>query len=92
MEGIQLVEVNENSTSKTCSSCGAVRRRNRKTRGLYVCSSCGFVLNADMNAAVNILNKYLRPLGRSSADVNSAKVIKWRQNRLSLEALPFMVG
>jgi len=92
MEGIQLVEVNENSTSKTCSSCGAVRKRNRKTRGLYVCNNCGLVMNADVNGAVNILNKYLRPLGRSSTDVNSAKVIKWHQNRLSLEALPFMVG
>ena len=92
MEGMQLVEVNENSTSKTCSVCGAVRKRNRKTRGLYVCNSCGHVLNADVNGAVNILKKYLQPLGRSSADVNSAKVIKWHKNHLSLEALPFMVG
>jgi len=92
LKGILLVQVNERATSKTCCRCGEVRKRNRKTRGLYICSKCGSVMNADVNGAVNILNKYLRPLGRSSADVNSAKVIKWRKNQLSLETPPFMVG
>jgi transposase len=69
-----------------------VRKRNRKTRGLYICNNCGLVINADVNGAVNILNKYLQPLGRSSANVNLAKVIKWKENHLSLEALPFKVG
>lgn len=91
-EGILLVQVNEKATSKTCCRCGEVKKRNRKTRGYYVCSYCGCRMNADVNGAVNILNTYLRPLGRSSADVNSAKVIKWRQNHLSLEALPTRVG
>lgn len=91
-EGILLVQVNEKSTSKTCSRCGSVRERNRKTRGLYVCDKCGLKMNADVNGAVNILNKYLRPFGRSSANVNLAKVIKWKENHLSLEALPFKVG
>lgn len=91
-EGILLVQVNERATSKTCCRCGEVRTRNRKTRGLYICSKCGSVMNADVNGAVNILNKYLRPLGRSSANVNLAKVIKWHQNHLSLETPPFMVA
>ena len=91
-EGILLVQVNERATSKTCCRCGEVRKRNRKTRGLYICNTCGAIMNADVNGAVNILNKYLQPQGRSSADVNSAKVIKWHKNHLSLEASPFMVG
>ncbi len=92
LQGIQLVKVNERGTSKTCCKCGTIRKRNRKHRGLYVCSNCGCVMNADVNGAVNILNTYLRPLGRSSADVNSAKVIKWDKTHLSLEALPFRTG
>lgn len=91
-EGILLVQVNERGTSKSCCRCGDVRKRNRKTRGTYICSSCGLVMNADVNGAVNILGTYLRPLGRSSANVNLAKVIKWKENRLSLEALSFRVG
>lgn len=81
-EGIQPVLVNEKSTSKTCSGCGKVRKRNRKTRGLYVCNECGLKINADVNGAANILDKYLQPLGRSSADVGLAKVIRWDGNIL----------
>lgn len=82
LKGIQLVQMNEKSTSKTCSRCGAVRKRNRKTRGLYVCNKCGCKINADVNGAVNILKKYLQPLGRSSANVGLAKVIRWDGNIL----------
>ncbi|MHA1658418.1 MAG: zinc ribbon domain-containing protein, partial [Promethearchaeota archaeon] len=37
--------------------CGVVRKSNRKYRGLYVCTDCGVVLNADVNASRNILQK-----------------------------------
>jgi len=82
LKGIQLVSVNEKSTSKTCSKCGNMRKRNRKTRGSYVCNKCGYKINADVNAAINILKKYLQPLGRSSANVGLAKVIRWDGNIL----------
>ena len=31
-------------------------------RGLYLCSECGALINADINGAVNILHEYLRSL------------------------------
>ncbi|MHA1916824.1 MAG: zinc ribbon domain-containing protein, partial [Candidatus Ranarchaeia archaeon] len=37
--------------------CSVVDKSNRKYRGLYVCSVCGCVLNADLNASRNILQK-----------------------------------
>ncbi|WP_372590066.1 transposase [Fervidobacterium thailandense] len=55
--GIQVIQIDEAYTSQTCSCCGAVDKNNRKHRGLYVCSSCGMVLNADVNGALNILKK-----------------------------------
>jgi len=55
--GIEVIEVNERDTSKTCSVCGVKKGSNRKHRGLYVCSECGSVLNADVNGAVNIIKK-----------------------------------
>ena len=74
--GIKVVQISERNTSKTCSSCGIVRKSNRKYRGFYVCNTkpskrskgknkskkqgCGLKINADVNGAKNILQKYLR--------------------------------
>ena len=57
MVGIEVMRISEEYTSQTCSQCGVVKKSNRKHRGLYVCSQCGSVLNADVNAAKNILKK-----------------------------------
>ena len=55
--GINYIEVDETYTSQTCSVCGDVSKNNKKHRGLYVCKKCGFVANADVNGALNILKK-----------------------------------
>ena len=57
MVGIQVKRITEEYTSQTCSNCGIIKKSNRKHRGLYVCSECGSVLNADVNASRNILQK-----------------------------------
>ncbi len=57
MVGIKVVRITEEYTSQTCSSCGVVRKSNRKYRGLYVCKDCGLVLNADVNASRNMIQK-----------------------------------
>ena len=49
-------------STKTCSSCGGEQSMNLKDR-IYECKSCGFVMNRDLNAAVNILNEGLNTLG-----------------------------
>lgn len=55
--GIAVAKVDEAYTSQTCCKCGIVKKSNRKYRGLYVCSSCKTVINADVNGAVNILKR-----------------------------------
>jgi transposase len=59
VESVQnvLLKENEWNTSKTCSKCGDDTKSNRKHRGLYVCSSCGLVGNADCNGAENMRQK-----------------------------------
>ena len=57
MVGITVIRTSEEYTSQTCSSCGIIRKANRKYRGLYVCTNCGVVLNADVNASTNIFRK-----------------------------------
>jgi len=51
LEGIQMVTVNEKSTSKKCCRCGYENRYNRKKRGWIRCRECGHEENADINGA-----------------------------------------
>ena len=50
----RLVEVNPAYTSQTCSHCGHADKENRKTQARFRCVSCGYMSNADTNAAMNI--------------------------------------
>jgi IS605 OrfB family transposase len=42
------------ASSKTCSGCGAVRAKLALSERTYVCTTCGTVLDRDVNAAVNL--------------------------------------
>jgi len=41
-------------TSQRCSACGHVDAKSRESQARFVCTSCGFACNADVNAAQNI--------------------------------------
>jgi putative transposase len=53
-------------SSKTCSCCGYVKTALALSERTFVCAECGFTLDRDLNAAINILNEALR-LAASSA-------------------------
>jgi putative transposase len=42
------------ASSKTCSGCGAVKAKLLLSERSYVCTSCGTVLDRDVNAAINL--------------------------------------
>jgi len=62
MRGVEVLKENEWNTSKTCSRCGDDTKSNRVERGLYVCSSCELVANADCNGSENMRQKITRVL------------------------------
>lgn len=72
--GGRLYVVNSMYTSQTCSRCGFSSDANRRTQARFHCKSCGHVLNADLNAAINILNRGLNDVragcARSAREVN----------------------
>ena len=53
--GGSLVAIPPQYTSQTCSRCGCVDKQNRQTQAKFKCTACGFEINADHNAALNIL-------------------------------------
>jgi putative transposase len=55
--GIPVIYVNPAYTSKRCSRCGQFGRRSRKH---FECPHCGYMANADVNAAFNIAATSLR--------------------------------
>jgi len=50
--------VNPQYTSQTCSRCQIIDKTSRKGE-VYDCSHCGSVMDADTNASINILNRFL---------------------------------
>lgn len=49
---VPLIEQDSSYRSQRCSSCGSVRKANRKAKE-YKCKHCGFICDADLNASLN---------------------------------------
>lgn len=41
-------------TSLRCSDCGWIDKNSRQSQATFCCTACGFTLNADHNAAINV--------------------------------------
>ncbi|MHB8368650.1 MAG: zinc ribbon domain-containing protein [Leptospirales bacterium] len=49
--------VDPRNTSRQCSCCGCIDKKNRKSQSEFVCTQCHFSCNADFNAAINIASR-----------------------------------
>lgn len=70
--GIRVERIDPRHTSQTCSRCGYQARNNRRSQSLFHCRSCGYQLNADLNASYNIKAKHLATLGISLSGGSSS--------------------
>ena len=55
IEGFNVIKIDPAYTSQTCSKCGTILKSNRNNE-FYHCS-CGLLIDADTNAAINILHR-----------------------------------
>lgn len=55
--GVPVSLIDPRYTSRTCSKCGHCEKGNRKSQSDFYCKHCGFAINADENAAINIKNR-----------------------------------
>jgi IS605 OrfB family transposase len=69
--GIRVVKIDPRHTSQTCSKCRYQHRSNRRSQSVFHCRSCGYELNADYNASLNIREKYLASLAQDGRPVLS---------------------
>ncbi|MBR0687754.1 transposase [Bradyrhizobium manausense] len=53
--GSRITVVDPAHMSQTCSACGAVDAASCISRSRFVCTNCGRMFDADVNAAKNIL-------------------------------------
>jgi IS605 OrfB family transposase len=65
--GVPVHLVDPRNTSRTCSACGYCEKANRKSQESFLCQRCGFTLNADHNAAINISRKERAAVNRPLA-------------------------
>ena len=71
--GARLVIVNPAYTSQTCSQCSHRAPENRKSQAVFLGVACGLNLNADINAALNILAAGLAVTARAGSGIAPAR-------------------
>jgi transposase len=92
--GVRFVLQNSTYRSQRCSSCGQVRKANRKGK-VYTCKHCGFTVDADLNAALNHEQNLIEiPYAVRMKNLNRGDGFFWKPEGLfdfsgrSLESLP----
>ena len=70
--GCRVVFVDPRGTTQECSSCGEVVPKTLRDR-MHACPACGIVLDRDLNASINILNRATAGIAESNACGDGAK-------------------
>lgn len=57
--GVPVALVDPRNTSRECSACGCIDKKNRPDQATFSCIGCGHSAHADLNAATNIRRRVL---------------------------------
>lgn len=87
LAGKYCIAVNPAYTSRTCSFCGHVDKKSRKSQSEFECTRCGFSANADYNAAINIHNAGVSHLLAAGHAVKSAHATASAVSEANLSAV-----
>jgi putative transposase len=68
--GKVVIKVNPKHTSQKCQNCGHVDATNRDGEK-FICTNCGYMAHADINAAKNIRDRALSMVLRDSEELES---------------------
>jgi putative transposase len=75
------------ASSKTCSKCGFVHKGLLLQDRIFNCPSCGYEIDRDQNAGINLKNYGLKELGLGQPDIKpvESKTSGFEQSKLSLD-------
>ena len=59
-------------SSKTCSNCGCIKDKLSLSERTYKCNECGFTIDRDLNASINILNVGLKQIEATVATTGTS--------------------
>ena len=59
-------------SSKTCSNCGCVKKELKLSERTYHCEECGFTIDRDLNASINILKAGLNMIEATVATTGTS--------------------
>lgn len=77
LNGIKIVIADRfYPSSKTCSNCGSIKKELKLSHRTYKCDECGFIVNRDLNASINL--SYLPCIPREVKSVES--YTNWSSN------------
>ncbi len=69
LAGVKVIPVDPRYTSQACHICGSVDKANRPSQSVFLCTSCGYSANADVNAACVIASRAVVNLPYASGNV-----------------------
>ena len=72
--GTVVILVNPKDTSRKCSRCDNIRKDLELSERIYHCSSCGLIIDRDLNAARNIRNAGLNAVGRGTPEFTPVEI------------------
>ena len=75
-------------SSKTCSNCGNVKDKLLLSERTYHCNECGYIIDRDLNASINILNAGLKIIEATDATVGTSLKNQslWRSKKTQIKS------
>ena len=72
--GKLVVSVDPRNTSRLCSRCGWKKESLELSERTFHCDSCGYQIDRDLNAAMNIHNRGLEKVGRGTPEFTPVEI------------------
>jgi len=75
-------------STKTCSYCLDIKKKNKLSMRIYKCKTCGYVIDRDLNAAINIRNVGTERIEFKPVEIKTSTLISMKY----LNSIPYVTA